>query len=1169
VVEVKALQGQVRHLVEDLRVQVPADAKLLADLKREYAEAASAGRTASGSLDTWLEDQLDQAAVAWVLGCVFVRFCEDNGLVDGVWIGGPEKHATVEQAVRRRQAYLVANPERNDRHWLREAFGYLGRLSATGRIFDSHNPLWRFGISGEAAEALSDFFRRGAGSASLRRDGFDTRFLGDLYQDLSAYARDTYALLQTPEFVEKFILDRAFQSALNEFGLANMSVIDPTCGSGHFLLGAFERLVRLWKDREPGTDVRVLVERALGQVTGVDTNAAAVAIARFRLMVAALKECRLSSLERVPDFPVRVATGDSLLPWGDTKGLEQGDLLTMVEGTPIFAYYYEDEDLLKEYLRPAQYTVVVGNPPYITAKDKGRNELYRGLYSACSGKYALTVPFAQRFFELAKRGDHDGDGAGWVGQITANSFMKREFGKKLINEYFAGQVDLSEVIDASGAFIPGHGTPTVILVGRNRFVSPRYSGPIRAVLGIRGEPGQPADPARGLVWLAIVSQVDKPGSESAWISVANLPREHFATYPWSLTGGGAADLLITLNEAPGRLGRVIDGPIGFASFPGREEAFFAPDDWFRRRGVEFPLARPLVIGESVRDWDCHRSGRALAPYGDDLKPIALDASAAWARHLWAMRRTIGSTTDFGGQTRADAGGPWWTWYRWVPERYRTPLSVTFAGLATHNHFVLYRGGKVFNQWAPVIKLPEGASEDEHLRLLGVLNSSTACFWLKQVCHDKGIRGQGGGFTSDDWEHFYEVTGTKLQEFPLPSAYPLEMSRKLDGLAQWLATVTPAAVAESGVPTRDRLKAARDDWHSIRSQMIALQEELDWQVYRLYGLTDEELTTVDPPRLDLGQRAFEIVLARSGSDTQWFARHGSTPITDLPDHWTPDYRKLVEQRIATIESDRNIALIERPECKRRWATPGWDTLQTEALRTWLLDRIEALWQDAPPTPLSVAQLADRMRHDEDFRAVLDLWVGHDQHDLAKTLAKLVADEHVPYLPAGRYKPSGLRKRIQWERTWADQRREDAGEDVTPDVPPKYSSADFLKHSYWRNRGKLDVPKERFISYPGAERDGDPTLLLGWAGWDQVAQAQALATMYLDRKTHALWPRERLLPLLAGVFELLPWLRQWHSGPRPGFPGSPAEFFTSLVDTELSALGADRAALDRIRGVEVPA
>jgi hypothetical protein len=271
-------------------------------------------------------------------------------------------------------------------------------------------------------------------------------------------------------------------------------------------------------------------------------------------------------------------------------------------------------------------------------------------------------------------------------------------------------------------------------------------------------------------------------------------------------------------------------------------------------------------------------------------------------------------------------------------------------------------------------------------------------------------------------------------------------------------------------------------------MIAVQEELDWEVYRHYGMLDEDLTTEEPPELKLGERAFEILVARQHVQTEWFNRHGSTPITEVPSHWPDHYKVLVERRIAVIESDRNIGLIERPECKRRWATDGWDAMQTRALRDWLLDRLEVLelW-DRAPTPLSVAQVADRVRHDDDFRSVLDLWVGTDQHDLVKTLGELVADEHVPFLPAQRYKPAGLRKRAQWERTWALQRRDDKGEKVEIPVPPKYASADFAKGSYWRSRGKLDVPKERFISYPGVGREGDDTVLLGWAGWDHLAQA----------------------------------------------------------------------------------
>ena len=47
--------------------------------------------------------------------------------------------------------------------------------------------------------------------------------------------------------------------------------------------------------------------------------------------------------------------------------------------------------------------------------------------------------------------------------ITANSFMKREFGKKLIEDLFP-KFDLTHVIDTSGAYIPGHGMPTALLI---------------------------------------------------------------------------------------------------------------------------------------------------------------------------------------------------------------------------------------------------------------------------------------------------------------------------------------------------------------------------------------------------------------------------------------------------------------------------------------------------------------------------------------------------------------------------------------------------------------------------------------------------------------------------------------------------------------------------------
>ncbi|WP_255562327.1 BREX-2 system adenine-specific DNA-methyltransferase PglX [Micromonospora sp. S4605] len=676
----------------------------------------------------------------------------------------------------------------------------------------------------------------------------------------------------------------------------------------------------------------------------------------------------------------------------------------------------------------------------------------------------------------------------------------------------------------------------------------------------------PAEPSRGLVWQAITNQVDRPGSESDWVTSADTPRGQLATYPWSLSGGGASDVMAALSGGGSQvLGRNIDGLIGFASFPGADEPYFLPSHWHRRAKTVGRMARPLATGEFIRDWAMVSEAMALAPYGDSGDVIGLDIDSKWGQHLWSMRQILRPDPhDAFGSSKGDS---WWAWYRWIKDRYAALHLLSFASVATHGHFFLNRGGNVFNRHAPVIKLPEGASEDDHLRLLGVLNSSTACFWLKQVSYPKGgdpLGDEGARVSAEGWSDRYEFTGTKLQEFPLPSAYPLELSREVDGLAQRLATVTPAAVAASGVPTRERLYAAEREWYSSRARMIALQEELDWQVYALYGLLDDELTAPagSVPELRLGERAFEIVLARKmrdeGLETQWFARHGSTPITELPTHWSDEYRTVVERRIAVIEGNRNIGLIERPECKRRWATEGWDAMQAKALRDWLLDRCEAreLWYHhvdglEQPRPLTTAQLADELRRDTDVLTVAGIYA--PGQDLGKVIADLVADEHVPHLAALRYKDSGLAKRADWEHVWDLQRQEDALPDEAAKrefrkqipVPPKYTSADFLKGSYWKHRGKLDVPKERFVSYPGASRDGDPSLLVGWAGWDHREQAQALATLIVAREQEDGWAADRLLPLVAGLREILPWVRQWHGEFDPLWGASPADIYAGFL------------------------
>jgi hypothetical protein len=851
-----------------------------------------------------------------------------------------------------------------------------------------------------------------------------------------------------------------------------------------------------------------------------------------------------------------------------------------------------------------QYHAVVGNPPYITVKDRALNQAYRNRFATCHQKYSLVVPFIERFFELAIYG-HEAQSAGYVGMITANSFMKREFGKKLIEEFFP-HVNLTHVIDTSGAYIPGHGTPTVILFGRDR---PPVGQTVRAVLGIRGEPGTPANPAQGQVWRSIVDLLDTSGAQNDFISVTDVLKATFSRHPWSIGGGGAVDLkqLVETNAAID-LSALADA-VGITAVTGEDALFVLGDgDVGKRFCIE--LTKPLVIGDLVRDWTL-TDEQSVWLYDRDFRLLDLKSLPNTFRYFWPFRAGISRRKRF-GTPMIERGLTWYEYQELYSTKLRTPLSIAFAFVATHNHFVLDRGGKVFKQSAPIIKLPIDATEDDHLALLGLLNSSVACFWMKQVFHNKGstVDERGARQTTVAFENFYEFTGTGLQKFPITEGKPLDLSTLLDHLAQERQAHLPAQLAASFPLTRETLDAHQHQAAAQLGKMIALQEELDWRCYRLYGLTAQDLCYQDParnpcepPDLSLGQRAFEIVMARQMATDEleitWFERHGSKPITELPNHWPEDYKRLVERRIELIEHDPYINLIERPEYKRRWNIAPWEEQERRALRNWLLDRLEdsRYWQE--PSLQTTRTLANKAQMDSDFLQVAELYRGHAGFDVHALVAELVEAESVPFLPVLRYKPSGLRKREIWEHTWDLQRREDAIDaavestltrradetaesfkerlaaeqrrrkreevgDTSP--PPKYSSADFQTSPCWRLRGALDVPKERFVSYPFCSRDADPSLLIGWAGWDHLQQTKALAAWYTEVVEQEGWSVERLKPLLAGLGELIPWLKQWHNDLDPEFHERMGDFFETFLQGQLQLYGLTR---DDLKGWTPPA
>jgi hypothetical protein len=1118
--EPRLLDGLTRLLdatQDNIRRRCDDEPAVNQPLQERYDAARKAGRTGL-TFNVWRENEITQASVAWLLACVFVRFLEDNGLLDDIYLAGREGRTRAAQE--RRTHWYRANPRGNDREYLFAIFADLVLLPGMRGLLDrDHNQLWSLGPDGDGAKAIIDFFQSTDPDSGLLRHDFtdtarNTRFLGDLYQNISESARKRYALLQTPDFIVDFILDRTMTPALDEFGLDGFRLIDPACGSGHFLLAAFDRLFRLWADREG--DLTVVVRNALDCTYGVDLNPYAAAIARFRLLIAALVACKIDKLKRAEDWQIHVTTGDSLL-FGPGKMVPSMTCLQQ-----------EDPEQLRLILQAQGYHVVVGNPPYINVQDPELRRLYRAYYKSCSGKYQISVPFTELFFDVAEKN-------GYVGMITSNAFMKRSFGRALI-EKFLPKWDMTHVIDTSVAHVPGHGTPTAILLGRNRFP---LGTRLRVVRGIRGEPAVPDDAPNAPVWTEIRRHVDQPGYDGRYLSVADAERKSMNRHPWTIGGGGAAELKERLDDA----GEQTLSSFAFTAYQvvtGADEVFQATVPRFR------PFLRPVADGRRIADW--HMVSHCILSPSDTSSDL-----------LWQWRTVLANRLWF-GQRHYERGLPWWSFGFVAVGVDTSHPKIAYGEVDTHASFVYNRGGVLFDQTAPVLSLRAPAPESQYMEILGLMNSSTPAFWLRQVCRNKGMHGQHGGLKSELWEQFFAFNGTNVGALPFPAGRPLELAIAIQSDADERSTLLPSALVAREAPTRASLDAARERADALLLRMIALQEELDWQVYHLYGLLDESFTLpIDQiPPVRLGERAFEIAMARaiqSGElETEWFARHRSTPHTEIPDHWSAPYRDLVQRRLDSIARDRDIALIEQPEHKRRWNLPAWKELEKAALSNWLLDRLEDshYWPTTPPALTTVARLADALRHDSEFLQVAELYRGRTDFDVVDLVEELVAKESVPFLPVFRYKDSGLRKRADWEHTWALQRREDDGEKVEIPVPPKYEKGDFLG-DFWRQRGKLDVPKERWISYPSLARDADKSLVIACAGYDHGQQAIALAAYCYEMRSMEGWTAQRLTPILAGLLELQPWLDQWHNEIDPERQQRLNEFVRGFVDAELAQLG----------------
>jgi hypothetical protein len=536
-----------------------------------------------------------------------------------------------------------------------------------------------------------------------------------------------------------------------------------------------------------------------------------------------------------------------------------------------------------------------------------------------------------------------------------------------------------------------------------------------------------------------------------------------------------------------------------------------------------------------------------------------------------------------GDTRlTDVGLPHWAIPQLAVEKHRTTYSLVFSEVATHNHYVLDRGGRLFKQTAPLIKLPAERSESDYRALYAYLNSSTVGFWDRLFFFQKGGDqvGEGARLSKTPWQDRLQRSGNILQQLPVPTLEAMhdklgelviaseETLRRMAAQAPENLVATTLSKTPSFAALREARARSLTELARLRATLVSLQEEIDWRVYGLFGLPTVEAPSVDVVlvAVEANHRPFEVRLAREIatdiSASEWFRVHRREALTEIGGPLADLYR----QRLSLLndpERGKHLRLLETTVAKRRWSPVDDSKAFSTVVRVWLLERIEdVLRGQSTPELRSGRQLALDLGRDPAITAAHELLTEESGLDLTKLISDLVDSEGVPFLAGYRYAETGMEKRASWEEMWRLQRLEDEGKlKVELDrlrlkaipLPDSYGPKDFLRH-FWSLRGAVDVSKERFVTIPSGNTDEDTTPLVGWAGWNHLQLAQALSGLYQRRKTEDGWQKDRLLPLLAGLDERVPWLLQWHNEPAANFGGMKlGEFFRDFVAGEAHSLG----------------
>jgi hypothetical protein len=273
------------------------------------------------------------------------------------------------------------------------------------------------------------------------------RFLGSVIRATEKQAkveekpevRKAGGVYYTPEYIVRYIVAQTVGKLITgktPDEIAPMRFADIACGSGSFLLGVYDELLRYHADwynqqgREKQAKKAGCIQTDEGRwrlslaqrrnilqnnIYGVDLDRQAVEVAQLSLFLKLLEDERAASAHQyrlefardanmkklLPDLSKNIACGNSLIGWdiAGTVGLSAGDEMRL---NPL-----DFRDAFPEVMRAGGFDAIVGNPPYVDSewmtKYLSQTRQYcTEHYEAASGNWDLFCVFVERAIALCR-----------------------------------------------------------------------------------------------------------------------------------------------------------------------------------------------------------------------------------------------------------------------------------------------------------------------------------------------------------------------------------------------------------------------------------------------------------------------------------------------------------------------------------------------------------------------------------------------------------------------------------------------------------------------------------------------------------------------------------------------------------------------------------------------